>query len=98
MKLLYELAFDRLNLLRVFGTMSSDNVAILSGSSIWDEGEGRFRRHYFINGHFQMQSAGSSGGDTGKSLCSDAGSAGCRTPRGRSSVVAPRHHEGNFMP
>ena len=54
MKLLYELAFDRLNLLRVFGTMSSDNVAILRWQLyLGMKEEGRFRRHYFINGHFQ---------------------------------------------
>ncbi|MFZ5542148.1 MAG: GNAT family N-acetyltransferase [Pseudomonadota bacterium] len=54
MKLLYELAFDRLRLLRVCGTVASDNTLMIK----WQRylgmvEEGRLREHYFINGRFQ---------------------------------------------
>jgi RimJ/RimL family protein N-acetyltransferase len=54
MKLLYELAFDRLDLVRVYGTISSENVAMVRWQLyLGMKEEGRLRRHYFIGGHFQ---------------------------------------------
>jgi RimJ/RimL family protein N-acetyltransferase len=54
MKLLYELAFDRLKLGRVYGTMAAENVAMLRWQLyLGMKEEGRLRRHYFIDGHFQ---------------------------------------------
>ena len=54
MKLLYELAFDRLDLVRVYGTISSDNVTMIRWQLyLGMKEEGRLRRHYFIGGHFQ---------------------------------------------
>ena len=54
MKLLYELAFDKLDLLRVYGTMASDNVAAYRWQLyLGMKEEGRLRRHYFIADHFQ---------------------------------------------
>lgn len=54
MKLLYEFAFDRLDLLRVYGTISSDNVTMIKWQVyLGMKEEGRLRRHYFIGGHFQ---------------------------------------------
>jgi RimJ/RimL family protein N-acetyltransferase len=54
LKLLYELAFDTLNLKRVFGTMAEENVAMYRWQVyLGMKEEGRLRRHYFIDGHFQ---------------------------------------------
>ena len=54
MKLLYELAFDRLELLRVFGHVSSDNQLMIKWQKFLGmKEEGRLRQHYFINGHYQ---------------------------------------------
>jgi len=54
MKLLYELAFDRLKLLRVYGTIASDNTAMFRWQVYMGmKEEGHLRRHYFIAGHFQ---------------------------------------------
>ena len=54
MKLLYELAFDRLDLLRVFGHVSSDNHLMIKWQKFLGmKEEGRLRQHYFINGHYQ---------------------------------------------
>lgn len=53
-KLFYEFAFDSLGLKRVYGTIASDNVAIYKWQVYMGmKEEGRLRRHYFINGHFQ---------------------------------------------
>jgi RimJ/RimL family protein N-acetyltransferase len=54
MKLLYELAFGRLRLLRVYGAVAADNVRMIK----WQKylgmvQEGLLRQHYFINGRFQ---------------------------------------------
>lgn len=54
MKLLYEFAFDTLGLVRVHGTIASDNKAMLKWQNyLGMKIEGRLRNHYFINGHFQ---------------------------------------------
>jgi diamine N-acetyltransferase len=54
MKLLYEFAFDTLGLLRVHGTIASDNKAIYKWQVyLGMKEEGRLRNHYFINNHFQ---------------------------------------------
>ena len=53
-KLLYELAFDRLELLRVHGAVVSDNPLMLKWQKFLGmKEEGRLRQHYFINDHFQ---------------------------------------------
>ena len=54
MKLLYRMVFDELKLLRVFGTIASDNTLMMKWQKFLGmKEEGRQRRHYFINGHFQ---------------------------------------------
>jgi RimJ/RimL family protein N-acetyltransferase len=54
MKLLYEFAFDTLGLVRVHGTISSDNQAMYKWQRyLGMKEEGRLRNHYFINNHFQ---------------------------------------------
>jgi RimJ/RimL family protein N-acetyltransferase len=54
MKLIYSLAFDELNLLRVFGTIPSDNLLMIKWQNFLGmKEEGRLRKHYFINGQFQ---------------------------------------------
>ena len=54
MKLVYALIFDELKLSRVFGHMASDNLLMMKWQRFLGmKEEGRLRRHYFINGHFQ---------------------------------------------
>ena len=54
MKLLYQLAFDDLELARVHGTVASDNTLMIKWQKFMGmQEEGRLRRHYFINGHYQ---------------------------------------------
>ena len=54
MKLIYELAFDRLNLQRVHGAVVSDNPLMIKWQKFMGmTEEGRLRNHYFINGKFQ---------------------------------------------
>lgn len=54
MKLLYGFAFDTLGLVRVFGTVVSDNKRMLTWQKyLGMREEGRLRRHYFIDGRFQ---------------------------------------------
>ena len=54
MKLVYELVFDELKLQRVHGTIASDNVLMMKWQKFLGmKEEGRLRKHYFINGHFQ---------------------------------------------
>jgi len=54
MKLLYELAFTELKLLKVYGSVVSDNPLMLKWQKFLGmKEEGRLRQHYFINGHFQ---------------------------------------------
>lgn len=54
MKLVYGLAFDRLGLQRIFGTVASDNKLMIKWQKFLGmKEEGRMRKHYFINGHFQ---------------------------------------------
>jgi RimJ/RimL family protein N-acetyltransferase len=55
MKLLYELAFDRLGLLRVCGTIAADNRRMITWQKyLGMREEGRLRQHYLVNnGTFQ---------------------------------------------
>jgi len=54
MKLVYELIFDELRLQRVYGTIASDNLLMMKWQKFLGmKEEGRMRKHYFINGHFQ---------------------------------------------
>jgi RimJ/RimL family protein N-acetyltransferase len=54
MKLVYHLVFNELKLLRVFGYMTSDNVLMIKWQKFLGmKEEGRWRHHFFINGHFQ---------------------------------------------
>jgi diamine N-acetyltransferase len=54
MKLVYELAFDQLGLLKVHGAVVSDNPLMLKWQKFLGmKEEGRLRQHLFINGHFQ---------------------------------------------
>lgn len=53
-KLIYELAFDNLDLRRVHGTIASDNKLMIKWQRFMGmTEEGRLRNHYFINGKFQ---------------------------------------------
>lgn len=50
MKLLYELAFDRLGLIRLYGTIAADNTLMLKWQKyLGMKEEGRLRSHYFMN-------------------------------------------------
>lgn len=54
MKLIYGLVFDELNLLRVYGSIASDNLLMIKWQKFLGmKEEGRLRKHYFINGRFQ---------------------------------------------
>ena len=54
MKLIYELAFNTLGLVRVHGLIASDNPAMLKWQTyLGMKVEGRLRNHYYINEHFQ---------------------------------------------
>jgi len=54
MLLVYELAFDRLRLHRVCGTVAGDNTRMIKWQLFMGmTQEGRLRDHYFINDHFQ---------------------------------------------
>lgn len=54
MKLVYEMVFDQLDLQRIFGTVASDNTLMIKWQKFLGmKEEGRLRKHYFINGHFQ---------------------------------------------
>jgi RimJ/RimL family protein N-acetyltransferase len=54
MKLLYELAFDRLPLIRVYGTVAADNPLMIKWQKyLGMKEEGRLRSHYFLDGRFQ---------------------------------------------
>jgi RimJ/RimL family protein N-acetyltransferase len=54
MLLLYEFAFTRLGLHRVYGTVASDNTRMIKWQVFMGmTREGLLRDHYFINGHFQ---------------------------------------------
>lgn len=53
-KLLYELAFDRLGLRRVWGMVASDNVRMIKWQTyLGMTQEGRLRQHLYINGCLQ---------------------------------------------
>ena len=54
MKLLYELAFDTLGLVRVYGTVAAGNRRMAKWQRyLGMREEGRMRSHYFIDGCFQ---------------------------------------------
>ncbi|KQQ94950.1 GNAT family N-acetyltransferase [Massilia sp. Leaf139] len=54
MKLLYELAFDELGLVRVHGTVASGNGRMIKWQKyLGMKEEGRLRQHYFIDGAWQ---------------------------------------------
>jgi diamine N-acetyltransferase len=54
MKLLYELAFDRLGLERVWGTVAADNRRMVKWQRyLGMREEGRLRNHYLIGNGFQ---------------------------------------------
>lgn len=54
MLLLYQLAFERLGLVRVWGLVADDNRRMVKWQKyLGMQEEGRLRRHYFINGRFQ---------------------------------------------
>lgn len=54
MKLVYELVFDTLGLQRIHGTVVSDNTLMVKWQKFLGmKEEGRMRRHYFLNGHYQ---------------------------------------------
>jgi [ribosomal protein S5]-alanine N-acetyltransferase len=54
MKLLYEFAFDVLGLVRIYGTIGSNNMPMHKWQTFLGmKEEGRLRRHYFIDGDFQ---------------------------------------------
>ena len=54
MKLLYELAFDTLGLVRVYGTIAAENRRMAKWQRyLGMREEGRMRRHNFIDGGFQ---------------------------------------------
>lgn len=54
MKLVYELAFDKLELQRVHGSVASDNTFMIKWQKFMGmTEEGRLRNHFFMNGKFQ---------------------------------------------
>lgn len=54
MLLVYQLAFDELKLERIYGTVASDNKLMIKWQKFLGmQEEGRLRRHYFLDGHFQ---------------------------------------------
>ena len=54
MKLLYHLAFDQMDLVRIFGTISAGNTLMIKWQKFLGmKEEGRMRNHYFIDGKWQ---------------------------------------------
>lgn len=54
MLLLYQVAFDELKLQRIYGTVASENHLMIKWQKFLGmQEEGRLRRHYFLDGHFQ---------------------------------------------
>jgi len=54
MKLLYQLAFGQMGLVRIFGTIASENKLMIKWQKyLGMKEEGRMRRHYFIDGMWQ---------------------------------------------
>lgn len=54
MKLLYQLAFDQMDLERIFGTIASGNPLMIKWQKyLGMKEEGRMRSHYFIDGKWQ---------------------------------------------
>lgn len=54
MKLLYQLAFEQMDLVRIFGTIASGNPLMIKWQKyLGMKEEGRMRSHYFIDGKWQ---------------------------------------------
>lgn len=54
MKLLYQFVFDQLGMVRIWGTVASDNHLMIKWQKyLGMKEEGRLRQHYFIDGHYQ---------------------------------------------
>ena len=54
MKLIYQLAFDELELQRIHGMVASGNRLMIKWQKFFGmQEEGRLRRHYFLGGRFQ---------------------------------------------
>jgi RimJ/RimL family protein N-acetyltransferase len=54
MKLVYELAFERLSLRRVWGTVAGDNLRMIKWQNYMGmREEGRLRQHLFVDGRIQ---------------------------------------------
>ena len=54
MKIIYEFAFDELKLIRIFGTVASDNSLMVKWQKyLGMKEEGRLRNHYFVNNRWQ---------------------------------------------
>jgi RimJ/RimL family protein N-acetyltransferase len=54
MKLIYEFAFEDLNLARLYGTVASENSLMVKWQKyLGMKEEGRMRNHFFINGNWQ---------------------------------------------
>ncbi|MBT4792933.1 MAG: GNAT family N-acetyltransferase [Halobacteriovoraceae bacterium] len=54
MKLLYELAFHELGLVRIYGTIASSNKQMIKWQKyLGMQQEGALRNHYFLNGGYQ---------------------------------------------
>lgn len=54
MKLLYQLAFEQMGLVRIFGTIASGNTLMIKWQKyLGMKEEGRMRSHYFIDGKWQ---------------------------------------------
>lgn len=54
MKMLYEFAFDKLELVRLHGTVASENTLMVKWQKyLGMKEEGRMRNHYFIDGKWQ---------------------------------------------
>lgn len=54
MKLIYELAFDQLGLIRICGTVSADNHLMIKWQKyLGMKEEGRLRNHLYLDGQFQ---------------------------------------------
>lgn len=54
MKLLYELAFEQLGLVRIFGTVAAENTLMIKWQKyLGMKEEGRLRNHYHVNDQWQ---------------------------------------------
>lgn len=54
MQLVYDLGFDELGLIRMYGTIAEKNTLMIKWQKFLGmREEGRLRKHYFLNGEFQ---------------------------------------------